>query len=68
MIFDYLDSPNPMKLNSNQLQLGLLIDFLKYTIDNLEKTIEQHHDLNIKNERINDLIEIEKKQVILNSF
>jgi hypothetical protein len=52
-----------MRLNSNQLQLGMLIDFLKFTIDNLEKTIELQYDLNAKNEHINDLIEIEKKQV-----
>jgi hypothetical protein len=52
-----------MKLNSKHLQLGLLIDYLKFTIDNLDKTIEFEVELNHKNEHINDLIEIEKKQV-----
>jgi hypothetical protein len=56
-------SPNAVRLNSKQLQLGLLIDFLKVSIDNLEKTVELEIDLINKNEHINDLIEIEKKQV-----
>lgn len=53
-----------MRLNSKHLQLGLLIDFVKFSIDNLEKTIEQLADLNTKNENINDLIEIERKQLV----
>ena len=52
-----------MRLNSKHLQLGILIDFLKYTIENLDRTIELEVELNHKNEHINDLIEIEKKQV-----
>jgi hypothetical protein len=34
-------SPNAVRLNSKQLQLGLLIDFLKVSIDNLEKTVTE---------------------------
>lgn len=48
-----------MRLNSKHLQLGLLIDFVKLRIDNLELLA----DLNNKNDNINDLIEIERKQV-----
>ena len=51
-----------MKLNSKHLQIGLLIDFVKFSIDNLEKTIELLADLNTKNENVNDLIDIERKQ------
>lgn len=54
-----------MRINSKHLQLGLLIDFLKFTMENLEKSIELELDLNTKNDHLNDLIEIEKKQVIL---
>lgn len=48
-----------MRLSSKHLQLGLLIDFVKLSIDNLELLA----DLNNKNDNINDLIEIERKQV-----
>jgi hypothetical protein len=54
-----------MRLSSKHLQLGLLIDFVKLTIDNLEKASELLADLNNKNDNINDLIEIERKQVSL---
>lgn len=54
-----------MRLSSKHLQLGLLIDFVKLSIDNLEKTSELLADLNNKNDNINDLIEIERKQVSL---
>lgn len=53
-----------MRLNSKHLQLGLLIDFVKYSIDNLDKTIELLADLNTKNDNVNDLIEIERKQLV----
>lgn len=56
-----------MRLNSKHLQLGLLIDFVKFSIDNLERAVQVHYDLNTKNENINDLIEIEKKQVRIRS-
>ena len=58
-----IDSPTAVRINSKHLQLGLLVDFIKVTLDNLEKTVELELDLNNKNEHINDLIEIEKKQV-----
>ena len=45
--------------------MGILIDFLKFTVDNLEKTFDIEYDLISKNENIGDLIEIEKKQVYL---
>ncbi len=51
------------RLSSPHLQISLLIEFLKYSLDNLEKSIELESDLQSKRERLNDLIEIEIKQV-----
>lgn len=53
-----------MRLNSKHLQLGLLIDFLKFSMENLDRAMEQEIELKTKNDHINDLIEIEKKQVV----
>lgn len=57
-----------MQINSKYLQLGLLIDFLKYSMENLDKSIELEAELNHKNQHVNDLLEIEKKQVICQKF
>lgn len=53
-----------MQINSKYLQLGLLIDFLKYCMENLDKNIELEAELIHKNKNVTDLLEIEKKQVI----
>lgn len=57
-----------MQLNSKYLQLGLLIDFLKYSMENLDRNIELEAELNHKNQNVTDLLETEKKQVSLLFF
>ncbi len=52
------------RLSSTHLQISLLIEFLKYSLDNLERSIELESDFQSKRERLNDLIEIEVKQVL----
>ena len=43
--------------------MGLLISFIKYSIDSLEKNLEVDSDLQSKLKNFTDLSEIEKKQV-----
>ncbi len=59
----FLDSPTKSRLDSKNLKLGLLVDFLLYSIENLEKSYELELDTLSKCENLNDLSTIEKKQV-----
>jgi hypothetical protein len=54
---------NANRFNSKHLQLGLLISFIKYITNNLEKTLELKQDLLSKQKNVNDLMDLEIKQV-----
>jgi hypothetical protein len=53
------------RMTTRHLQFMILVDYLKYTLDNLDRSIEFENDLLSKKERINDLMEIEIKQIIV---
>lgn len=42
----------------------MLISFLKITLENLEKNLDLDSDLVSKQRNLNDLVELEKKQLI----
>lgn len=44
----------------------MLISFLKITLENLEKNLDLDSDLESKQRNLNDLVELEKKQLISN--
>lgn len=54
------------RIGSKHLEFILLIEFLKHSLENLERSIELESDLLSKKERINDLIELEIKSVAIN--
>jgi hypothetical protein len=53
------------RIGSKHLEFILLVNFLKYTLENLERSIELEVELVSRKQRINDLIEVEIKQVSL---
>lgn len=53
------------RMTTRHLQFMILVDYLRYTLDNLERSIEFENDLLSKKERLNDLMEIEIKQIIV---
>jgi nuclear pore complex protein Nup205 len=57
-------SPTTNRLNIKHFKLGILIDFMSFILDNLEKSLETELDLGKKEKNIDDLILIEKKQLI----
>lgn len=71
IIFDtnieyYDNSSSNYNINSKNINIGLLINFLKVTLENLEKNLDLDSDLVSKQRNINDLVELEKKQLITN--
>ena len=57
-------SPTSNRLNIKHFKLGILIDFMSFILDNLDKLLESEQDLKKKEDNVNDLILIEKKQII----
>lgn len=69
IIFDsnieyYDSSSSNYNINSKNINIGLLISFLKITLENLEKNLDLDSDLVSKQRNLNDLVELEKKQLI----
>lgn len=68
LYFDFLvailDSPLNSAVNVKNLPLSLLIEFIRYKADNLEKELETEMDLSTKRANLTDLIELEIKQLV----
>jgi hypothetical protein len=62
-------SPNKMRLDSKRdLKLSLLLDFLLYSIENLEKSYELELDTLSKCDNVHDLSQLEKRQIFQGDF
>lgn len=71
IIFDskiesYDSSSSSYNINSKNINIGLLINFLKLSLENLEKNLDFDSDLVSKQKNVGDLVELEKKQLISN--
>ena len=68
LYFDFLvailDSPLNSAVNVKNLPLSLLIEFIRYKADNLEKELETEMDLSTKRANLTDLLELEIKQLV----
>ena len=53
------------RIGSKHLEFILIVNFLKYTLENLERSIELEVELVSRKQRIKDLVEVEIKQVSL---
>ena len=51
-------------IGSKSLNLGLLLNFVKFCVENFEKNVEQMSELEAKQNNVSDLVEIEKKQIV----
>ena len=51
------------RIASKHLEFILLVNFLKYTLDNVERSIEFEAELISRKHRINDMSEVEINQV-----
>ncbi len=57
-------SPEHTRLGARELKIGLVISYLMYAIDNLDKANELKQELLFKNENVADMNELEKKQIV----
>ena len=73
IIFDstieyYDSSSSNYNINSKNINIGLLIHFLKYTIENVEKNRDLDLDLAGKQSNLGELVELEKKQLVSTNY
>jgi hypothetical protein len=57
-------SPEHTRLGSRELKIGIVIDYLMYAVEHLDKANEMKQELVFKNENVNDMNELEKKQIV----
>ncbi len=62
----YDSSSSSYNLNSRNVSIGLLLNFLKMSVESLEKSVDIACDLVSKEKNLYELVELEKKQLIVN--
>jgi len=62
----YDSASSSYNLNSRNVSIGLLLNFLKVSVEGLERSVDLACDLVSKEKNLHELVELEKKQLVAN--